>query len=299
MCAFGLSVCLASQGCVGTEGERASQRDRLEACSAGVSSADVADNILITEEYAKALESSLTMGWLPVLFTLDFLILAGETMRGAAMGAPPDWSHEQGGYVYRGVTAAIELRIFTTEDSGYGSAGTQVTEDLFDLGSYFEDATATENVDGSVTITYSQPGPAVELLGLGPAPDNPLTLTAAERNTIVEQLSSLAIEPDYVALGVTEHLDWRFHWVSQRETIADIGMGNVPVGLDLVQVDATRDDLSQSLTTEVWDVEQRAGCVGGYTTFEVEGGHFPYVGRIDFDGIPFNFVYADRELDCR
>ena len=37
----------------------------------------------------------------------------------------------------------------------------------------------------------------------------------------------------------------------------------------LVAVNASREDLGQTLTTEIWDVEQGSGEVGGYTTFTV------------------------------
>jgi hypothetical protein len=283
---------------LGTEYEKQEQREQLEECSNGASKQDVDDNILITQEYAGSLASSLQLSWLPTLFALDFLLLYGQTISGAVTGNPVDWSFDAGVYSHAGTTAAIEMRVLLTEDSGYGPAGTQVTEDIFELESYLEGATVTPNEDGSVTIDYVQPGPAVELLGLGAEPPNPLTLTAEEREIIIDNLSTLALEPDYVSYGVTPLLTWDMHWVSPPETIASIANGDLPIDIELVEVNAQREDTGQALSTDVWDVNQRSGDVGGFTTFTVSGGSFPFGGRIEFTSTPFTIVLAERELDC-
>jgi hypothetical protein len=293
-----LSLCTTSLGCLGTEAEKKAQGERLEECWDGASEQEVQDNILITQEYAGSLATSLQLSWLPTLFAIDFLLLCGETLAGGVSGSPPDWSFDAGVYRYGGQAAAVELQVLLGEDSPVGPPGTPVAENIFLLDSYLEGATVVPNQDGSVTIDFMQPGPLVELLGLGVDPPNPLTLTTAEREIIVENLSTLAIEPDYVSYGVTPLLAWDLHWVSPPETIASIAAGNFPIDIQLVEVSATRDDLGQTLTTNVWNVDQRFGDVGGYTTFTVSGGHFPYRGRIDFSSTPFILVLAERTLDC-
>ena len=295
---MGALALLLGVGCVGSEAERQQQSRALEACRGDASNAEVADNILISEEYARSLETSLTITWLPTLFVIDFVALYAQTIVGAVTGHPTGWTFDAGVYRNVGVTATIELRVTTTEASGYGPAGTAVIDDIFALESYLEGAMVTPNQDGSVTIAYAEPGPLVELWGLGPTPPNPLTLTPAEQDAIIENLSTLAIGPDYIAMGVTEHLLWDFHWTSEPETFQAISQGDVPIDIELVAVNATRDDTSQRLTTETWAVDQHGGDVGGYTTFTVDGGAFPFRGRIDFTSVPFGLVVAERDLDC-
>jgi hypothetical protein len=296
---FALSVLFTPTfGCLGTEPEKQAQAEQLAACREGASDEELQDNILITQEYASSLASSLQLTWLPTLFAVDFLLLYGQTITGVVSGSPVDWSFDAGVYRHGGATAAIELRVLLTEDSGYGPAGTPVTEDIFSLDSYLEGAIVAPNDDGSVTIDYAEPGPLVELLGLGADPPNPLTVTAAERETILDHLSTLALAPDYVAYGHTPLLKWDMHWASPPETIGSIAHGDVPIDIELVAVNATRDDLGQTLTTDVWDVSQQTGDVGGHTTFTVTGGSFPYRGRIDFTSTPFAIVLAERSLDC-
>lgn len=296
---LGVVLCTAASGCVGTEAEREEQGERLQDCWDGASEQDVQDNILITEEYARSLESSLTIAWLPTLFAVDFLLLYAETIIGVVTGHPEGWTFEEGVYRHAGTSAAIELRVSTTQESGFGPAGTPVTDDIFLLESYLVGATVTPNQsDGSVSISYDQPGPLIELWGLGPMPPNPLTLTAAERDTILDNMSTLAITPDYIAYGVTTHLVWDFHWVSPPETLGAIANGDLPIDIELVAVNAAREDLGQTLATDVWAVSQQNGDVGGHTTFHVTGGHFGYQGRIDFTSTPFAVVLAKRDLDC-
>ena len=294
-----LSLSIAAPGCLGTEAEREEQGGRLQDCWDGATQQEVDENIFITEQYAGSLATSLEITWLPTLFAIDFLLLYAETVAGAVGGMPPDWTFDQGVYRYEKTAAAIAMRVLLTEESGYGPAGTVVTENIFALESYLVGATVVPSqTDDSVTITYSEPGPLVELLGLGPTPPNPLTLTAAERDTIVASLGKLAIEPDYISYGVTGPVTVDLHWVSPPETIASIAQGDLPIDIQLVKVDAHREDLNQDLSTEIWDVDQTGGDVGGYTTFTVSGGKFPYRGRIDFTSTPFTIVLAERKLDC-
>lgn len=296
---LGFVVCLAASGCLGTEYEKNQQTERLASCRAGATEAEVDDNILITEEYAGSLATSLQITWLPTLFAIDFLALLGQTLVGAATGSPMGWTFEEGKYLYGSESAAIEMVATTTVESGYGPAGTPVANDIFALDSYLEGAVVVvDSETGVATITYDQPGPLVELLGLGATPPNPLTLTAEERQTVLEGLSTIALEPTYHAFAVTPHLEWDMAWASEPTTIGAIAGGDLPLPIDIVSVDASREDLGQTLETVEWEVEQRAGDVGGHTTFNVRGGHFDYRGRVDFNGEPFVIVIAERELDC-
>ena len=291
-------VCLASAACLGSESEREEQAGELAECRGGASDEEVQENILITEEYALGLAADLEHSWTPVLFALDFLILWGQTVRGIGGDGPAGWTYDPdtGTYRYGSETAAIELRVFLTEDLEYGPAGTQVTVDILSLDSLLEGAVVTADGD-SVRITFDAPGPLVELLGLGSAPDSPITLDAAGRDAVLDRLGTLALDPEFIAYGVTRSTLLDYHVTAPRHTIAELAADDITLDLQLVAVNASREEPSQTLTTDTWQVERTAPAVSGYTTFSVSGGHFPYRGRVDFTDVPLT-VIPTRTLSC-
>ncbi|KYF54947.1 hypothetical protein BE08_15530 [Sorangium cellulosum] len=289
--------CALAMGCVGTEWERREQAESLEDCWDGVSEEDIQDNILITEEYARALEASLTISWLPVLFAIDFSFAVMESFSNAP--GTTSWTFDAGVYrheattdagVYRheATTAAVELRAFAP-------SGEPLTHNIFELESYLVGATVTREGD-VVSIAYDEPGPLVEHLGFGPTPDNPLVIGSGEVDSMQASLGRIEVEPTAVAFAVTPELDWDFRMRSGRTSLASLQLGEL-LTWEIIEVNARREALDQTLTTEAWEVHSSATKVGGYTTFTVTGGLFPYRGRIDFIEVPF-VVRAERELEC-
>ena len=147
-----LALVLGSSACLGSQQEEKKQGNRLAACANGASEAEIQDNIYVTEEYAVALANSLTIGWLPNLFAIDFLLQLDEALRDASNGQLPQWIHHNGVYRHQGMYAGVDLRVSTTTDSGYGPAGTPVVEDLLKLDSYFLGATATRDCGITSTV---------------------------------------------------------------------------------------------------------------------------------------------------
>jgi hypothetical protein len=296
---FGLLLGLAAMGCdmLGSDTEKQEQAQQLAACRGDASDAEVQENILITEEYAQGVAADLALCWRPVLFALDFTLLWAQTLGAVPSTEPVGWTFEDSTYRYGSDTAAIEMRVFLSEDLQYGPAGTQVLENILDVDSYLVNAAFEADTDaGTVTITFDEPGPLAELLGLGAAPTSPVTLDELGQAQAVESLSTLALEVDYVAYGVTQSTLVDYHAVSPATPIATL-VADGPLPVEFVTINAYREALDQTLTTTVWDVVREGGVITGYTTFEVSGGYFPYGGRIDFQGIHLA-VIADRELYC-
>jgi hypothetical protein len=298
---LGLAFSLAASGCggLGSEADRQEQEKQLAACRGNSSDEEVQENILITQEYALSVAADLYYSWEPVLFTLDFVLLWGQTLGAVASTQPVGWTFDAGTYRYGSDTAAIEMRVFLSQDFAYGPAGTQVMENVLDLDSYLVGAVTEADADtGMVTITFDEPGPLAELLGFGATPTSPLTLDEVDREQALASLSTLAIEVDYVAYGVSPGQSTLvdYHAVSPQSTIASISQDG-PLPVEIVAVNASRDLFDQVLTTESWQVERKGTDVSGYTTFKVSGGHFPYGGRIDFEDVPLT-VLAERELNC-
>lgn len=292
-----LAVSIAWAGCLGTEGERMEQAEELEACRGDASDAEVLENIRITEEYALGLAADLEWSWTPVLFALDFLILWAQTVHGVLGASPVGWSYDDGVYRYGSPNAAIEMTAYTSE------GGIQLTDNILVLESYLVGAVITVDSETDVvTIDYEQPGPLVELLGFGPTPPDPIVLDPAERDAVVDRLAAaIALEPEYIAYGYTRTTLIDYHVAAPRETIAELGLEDFVLDLEIVAVNASRDPVDQGeqrLLTEEWEVYRRGNEVGGYTTFTVDGGYFPYRGRVEFDDVGV-LVLPERSLSCR
>lgn len=296
---LGLALLAAAAGCdgLGSDKEKQQQAEQLAACRGDTTDAELQENILISEEYGRAMAADLYYSWHPVLFALDFTLLWAQTLGAIPSTEPVGWTFdgETGTYRYGSDTAAIEMQVFLTEEIGYGPAGTQVMEDILDVDSYLVNA-AFELDGDAVTVTFDEPGPLVELLGQGANPESPLVLDQAAQDAAVDQLSTLALETDYVAYGVNMSITVDYHAVSPPTTIASL-VEDGPMPVDIVEANATRDLDDQRLSTVVWDVERRGTGVDGYTTFTVSGGYFPFGGRVDFYDV-VGVVYAERELYC-
>lgn len=279
---------LAGLGCLGTEAEVRDQVDRLADCRGSATDAEVSEAILITEEYALGLAADLEISWFVVIFTVDFTVLWAQTLVGAPLGAPPDWSYADGVYHYGGPTAAIELRLYDPD-------GAQVIENVFDLDSYLVNAQITHDDQAdTTTIGFDAPGPLVERLGLGPTPANPLVLDAAGREQLLDALGAMSVEPDYIAFAITRSTTLDYHARGERQTIAALASEGVDLRLELVAINASREATGQTLTTDELVITSRVEGSRGHTTFEVTGGLFDYVGRVDFDVA----LAPERQLDC-
>jgi len=298
-CVLCLTLSSAATGChlLGSEEEVQEQVRFLDECRGDATDEEVHENIRITEEYAEGIAADIALSWRPVLFVLDFMILFGQTMGALESSQPVGWTFDSGTYRYGSDAAAIEMRIYLSEDLEYGPAGTRVVENILDLDSYLTGAVFEADTEtDTVTITFGEPGPLVGLLGLGAAPTNPLTLHAVAREQVLETLGTLAIETEYVAYGVTQSTSVDYHAVSSRTTIASLTQ-DLPMEVRIVEVNASRELNDQVLTTESWDLEIQRLIATGTTTFTVSGGHFPFRGRIDFVGPPLA-VFPSRELSC-
>lgn len=266
-------------------------------CRDGATNAEVQENTRIANEYAGGIAADVQLSWTPVLYCLDFILLWGQTLGVIPSTKPVGWTFDAGTYTYGSDTAEIRLRPFLSEELGGQPAGTPITEDILELDSYLVGATLEmDEPTDTVTLTFESPGPLVELLGLGPAPTSPLVLDAKAREQIVASLMKIAIETDYVAYGVTQSTLVDYHAVSPQRTIAAIAAEG-PLPVEIVAVNASRDELGQTLTTKSWEVERRGAKVDGFTTFTVSGGHFSYVGRLDFHDAS-GLVIGTLDLDC-
>jgi hypothetical protein len=278
---------LVCAGCLGTDAETQDQIDRLADCRGDATDAEVEDAILITEEYALGLAADIEISWHQVIFAYDFTVLWAQTVLGAAAGMPLGWTLEDGVWHYQGATAAIDLRV-------YDPAGEPVSEDIWSIDSYLVGATFSHDDQTDLTtVEFEATGPLVDLLGLGPAPESPLVLDAAGRQQIADAIGAMSVDADFIAYALTESTTLDYHARSARQTMTELATA-VDLRLELVAVNATRDDLGQTLTTEQWDVHRRVNGSRGHTTFAVTGGPLDFRGRVDFDIA----LAPTRELDC-
>ncbi|MFT4978078.1 MAG: hypothetical protein ACI8S6_003986 [Myxococcota bacterium] len=254
----------------------------VEECSDG---SDIDDATLIAWEFEESVHEMITCGSLT--FQLIYaLVETAQTILTDPAGLPGGFSFDDGQYVTTGVGVSMDLVLRYGPDSPGGEAGETIPYNVFDLDSYLTDASAVEE-DGVVTVTFSEPGPLVALIGRGGAPSSPLVLTEADLASFSANLAGLKlksqihVDHEKVSSVITYEIDNPAVFVSN----ALLGMQ-----LDMSLVGAAtgvRDDLGQSLETTTWDVTygELAGTLDGVIEAEVVGGPFDFHLRYDYSPV--------------
>jgi hypothetical protein len=179
----------------------------------------------------------------------------------------------------------MDLVVRLGKDYSFGKKGDPVTENLFVLESYLVGATSEIDIASqSVQISFDAPGPLVELLGFGPDPASPISVSLGDLSTLNEQLETLEVEAGVELTGeegastVTYHVDY------PPEVALELIAGG-GVDISLVDASAVREDRNQSLSIDTWQVvyvDGEVGALDGTIEFGVDGEAFPFVGRFDY-----------------
>jgi hypothetical protein len=150
-------------------------------------------------------------------------------------------------------------------------------------------------VDGKAAIAYDRPGPLVELLGLGPSPENPLVLTEDAAHKMQETMrTSLAAEG---SMRVS------MNSCAGRSVIA-LELDRTPVDSDfrprLVDATTTREGAATpSVIARTWDVVYRAngnGVPSGTIEADLPSSAIASTARVRFAGQ--DPLQAELELAC-
>lgn len=287
--AVALCLGVTAPGCLlfGGSAERQEQVDNLRECRDGASDDEALETIFITEEYGDSLHEMVACGNLTVLFATRVLGGIIESVQQGSQGKTPDgWNFEDGVYHTEATGVTMDLELFWE--------GEAVLDNVFLVDSFLVGASASLQSNGSLSISYESTGPLVELLGFGAEPENPLVLSLSDADEIARSFGKLELETTIVVDDNREKTTVHYEVDSDRKS-AEAIVGDGGLTYSLVEADASREDLAQTLTVREWTIEfVDHALLAGYSDFTVEGNHFDYEGRLTFE----NSTFPERELSC-
>jgi hypothetical protein len=190
----------------------------------------------------------------------------------------------------------MDMTFYVTENFSFARAGQPVTHDLFLADNYL--AGAKLEIDfrsGNAEIEFDAPGPLVELLGFGANPENPLPVDLGDLVSIKRKLRLLELEGRVVVQDTREHSIIGYTLNVPRMAASKFVSGAITMQYDLEDVEGTRADLGQTLTTSVFDVAYaNHGTLTGIVDFHVAGGPLEYDAHLSWNDTP----YPERTLSC-
>jgi len=161
--------------------------------------------------------------------------------------------------------------------------GDLVTFDVFDLSNYAASitvkATASVDTNGNTTtsfaITFTDPGPGMELLGLGANPASPITL---DLGAIIDAIGKTTMSGTIhnTTDGTVSTVDYELD--SPGTPLRSVFDGG-PTSFKLVDITGAHEDGVQTFIAPVWDMryaESHAAYLDGGIEIDVSGGDFDY-----------------------
>lgn len=291
MSTFGAGCILGGVGS-DDEGEYGEQ---VRACSTG----DVRVTLEIVDAYADSLHEMVACGGLAVSLCNGVVSgIVNAMLDGSTDATPSGWSFEADGtYRTEGDGVVMTTQFFLDEDFEFAASGALVTDNVFLVDNYLVDAAV--NIDlstGRTTLSYSETGPLVELLGYGAEPPNPIALTLADIETLDDKLGALQFEADVVVDDVRDEGTVHYHVVTPRLAASALLTG-AGMRYELEKADGTRDSENQALTVDEWTIEfvdEGGGALNGSSSYTVAGGDFDFTGVARFD----NSSVAENTVSC-
>ena len=163
-----------------------------------------------------------------------------------------------------------------------GNAGTLITPSLFLAPSYLVGATVSLQ-SFVATISYAQPGPLVELFGLGPTPPNPFKMAVTDPNDLGLQRLTSALADDETTARSTHVVTTAT--ITRTAAFTD----DTATALLAVQTSATRGTQTLTVTSaglregEDDSTIPAVPFVVGDVAFAVTGGTFAFKGTVTYD----------------
>lgn len=236
--------------------------------------ADVDDTTLIVWDYEESVHEMITCGQLSFLM-MSSILKSTSILWGGDSGMPEGFSYENGVYHVQGDGISMDLVLKFGPDTPGGNSGDQVSDNLFDGDSYLVNASSSQDGENTV-IAYDEAGPLAALLGQGAHPPNPIVLTPAQISAITTVLGS------FQAQSVIHVDDERTATITYdvESPVAFIATLLLSKNMEysLVSANGSREDLDQTLTNTVWDIQyvDTAHALDGSLEADVTGGPFDY-----------------------
>lgn len=291
-----LGGCFGSgSGGSGDDGSNAALRE----CSGDATPDEIDDNVVITAEYGESLHEMVACGGLNVALCNGVIEGIVDAIIDQRSDATPDgWSWQgDGSYVTMAENATMETRFYATHDFSFAAAGERVPHDVFLIDNYLVNAAVSVDfTTGRTEIVYDSAGPLVELLGQGATPPNPLEITLDGLSTFQAEFRALEFDSDVWLDDPREHAVVTYHVTTPRLATDALVTGE-GMRYDLVEADATREDLDQALVVDEWTIvftNDGGGQLDGSSSYHLTGGHFELVGEASFE----HSTFPETTLSC-
>lgn len=192
-----------------------------------------------------------------------------------------DWEErltfDEGTYRVEGTGVAMDLSLTFGEDTPGGTPGEPVSSSLFVSDSWLVDATATQDGEDLV-ISFSEPGPLAALLGKGPLPQSPLTLSSDDLDVVALNLTTLVLE---ARVAVEDQRDTHAYTYQTNTPATSIESLIVERALvyALDEASGARPSLDQQASVSQWDLRYLDGpnpALQGTVTLDITGGPFDH-----------------------
>lgn len=257
----------------------------IEACATGKSAAEINDTLAIASAFKQSCHEMIVCGGLSASFSTSLI----NVLINSASGDPTQPS----GFIFdgQGTYAAgtqMVISLHLGADTSFGKKGDVITFDVFDINNYFTGAVikATASIDTSgntktsIGIEFQNPGPGVELLGLGPSPKSPLTVdfdAIAAAVGKIQMTNIVTVDDTQGDEATASHIVYKLN--SPPVEIGSIfNGGSLP--MELVETSGSRTSTGQTITVTDWAMIYQSGSSGtmdGSIHFDVKGGGaFPY-----------------------
>jgi len=247
----------------------------LDRCRAGLSAQQLAEEITLALTFVQRLAVLRTAWELGTRLSSDAVTAPMQLAydpKSDAMSVPFIFDPQSGRYTrelpVQG-SGALQVQYRFGETYQAGAAGDPIRSSLFSTESYLLGATVDIG-SWKATVSYSAPGPLVELLGMGPTPPNPFTLGLFESGDEIEK------QHQQWRLDVDEQLPGAIRVRLSAEVTADhLAIADDQVPITLKQASAS-DGTGRALQITDWEL-----CFDEDLAFQMSL-DAPLFGAIDF-----------------
>jgi hypothetical protein len=259
--------------------------DPAAALAACAGDADVADATVLPGDFKESIHEMIQCGQLSFLL-ISSVINTAVVIAGEPSALPDAFAYQSGDYLTTGTGVVMTMSFFASDATPGFAAGDKIEANLFDPESFLVGATSTRDGE-TVTVTFSDTGPLVSLLGRGDAPTSPLVLTLDDlATTSAAPLGSLEATALIAVDDVREKTTVSYEVDVPEDNVASLLLTQ-SAPQNVRSASGVRDDLGQTLATTTWQLAyvNATHALSGTVTSSITGGPFDFTASFVYDGV--------------
>lgn len=271
----------------------------LAACTEGLSTAEIDDTLVISDDLSESLHELVVCGGLQASIVGALLDATFNLLQDPNGEVLPEAFSYEGEGVYRttGKSTTMDVTFVLGHDTSFGKKGDVVKENLFVMSSYLVGAkTKVDLLEQQAEVSYTATGPLVELMGFGATPPNPIVVKLSDASKLQKELQSLEVEGVVTVKDPRTYATIAYDVTFARAPLLD-AIGATGSAIDVVSLSGTRGGLGQTLESTSWVVryDGEADAIEGAFAYKVDGKHFPFLGAVTWSAADGS---QTTELSC-